>query len=84
MSEYINELKKLISEELKSLGYRIMPRGQNSFRVIKNGTVVMIVEDKGEYIEMSYGGKRYSYDKWYTKPNHLADVILRLYRQQSQ
>lgn len=80
MSEYISELKNLIADQLKAQGYRILPRGPNSFRLLKGGQVVMSVEDKGEFVEMSYRGKRYSYDKWYTKPEHLANVILGLFK----
>jgi len=27
-------------------------------------------------VELSYRGKKYTYDKWYTKPEHLAATII--------
>jgi hypothetical protein len=27
-------------------------------------------------VELSYRGKKYTYDKWYTKPEHLATTII--------
>jgi hypothetical protein len=36
----------------------------------------MSVRDTRDYVELSYRGKKYTYDKWYTKPEHLATTII--------
>ena len=76
---YIEELRDRIAPELSKKGIKILPKGK-SLRLVKDMKIVLTLEDKGDYIEMKYGGKTYKYDKWYTKPEHLAPVVLRLFQ----
>ncbi len=76
---YLDELKEKISKELSEKGIKILPKGQ-SLRLVKNMNIVMTITDRGEYIELNYEGKTYKYDKWYTKPEHLAPVILNQFK----
>lgn len=76
MSEYIEEVKEKIRGELGKYGLKILPRGKSSFSLIRGSEIVLTVRDAQEIVEISYKGKKYTYDKWYTKPEHLAQVIL--------
>ncbi|GAB6148573.1 hypothetical protein [Stetteria hydrogenophila] len=76
MSEYIQQLIEIIRPEISKYNLKILPRGKSSFSLIRGTDVVMTVRDAGEIVELSYKGKKYNYDKWYTKPQHLADTIL--------
>ncbi|MDP8002910.1 MAG: hypothetical protein ACP5I6_02350 [Caldisphaera sp.] len=75
MSDYLDQVKDLIRGDISKSGLKIEPRGKNSFVLTKQGTDFMIVRDSDEQIEISFKGQRYQYDKYYTKPQHLAQVI---------
>ncbi len=74
--DYLGELKEKLYSKTKELGVKLLPKG-NSLRLVKDMKIIMTLSDKGDYIEMSYGGQTYRYDKWYTKPEHLSTVIIR-------
>jgi len=74
-AEYIASVKDAIKPMLQELGLKILPKGSTSFSIVKGTEIVMTVRDTGDYVEISYKGKKYQYDKWYTKPPHLAKVI---------
>ncbi len=76
MSEYIDEVKKLVRAEVSKYGLKILPRGKNSFSLMKGSQIYMTVRDTGDNVEISFQGNKYMYDKFYTKPEHLAQVIL--------
>jgi hypothetical protein len=76
MADYLEELKEKISQKLNEKGIKILPK-TGTLRLVKDNEIVMVLTDKGDYIEMSYKGQTYKYDKWYTKPEHLSSVILR-------
>ena len=76
MSEYIDQVKEQIRSVVSQFDLKILPRGKNSFSLIKGGQVYMTVRDTGDNVEISFGGKKYMYDKWYTKPEHLTQVIV--------
>ncbi|MMZ67690.1 hypothetical protein D1872_302990 [compost metagenome] len=82
MSEYIQQLLDIIRPEVSKYGLKIMPRGRSSFSLIRGTQIVMTVRDAGEMVELSYKGKKYNYDKWYTKPQHLANTILNVLQYQ--
>ncbi len=75
MSDYLDQVKDAIRSEITKNGLKIESRGKNSFALVKEGTDFMIVRDSDEQVEISYKGQRYQYDKYYTKPQHLAQVI---------
>jgi len=76
VSEYIDEVKKLVRAEVSKYGLKILPRGKNSFSLMKGSQIYMTVRDTGDNVEISFQGNKYMYDKFYTKPEHLAQVIL--------
>jgi len=75
VSEYIQEVLNEIRKELPKYNLKVLPRGKNSFSLIRGTEIVMTVRDAGDVVELSYKNKKYTYDKWYTKPPHLAAVI---------
>jgi len=76
MSEYLDQVKDQIRANVIKSGLKIEPRGKNSFALKKESTDFMIVRDTSDQVEISFQGQRYQYDKYYTKPEHLAQVIL--------
>lgn len=80
MSNYINELKMLLLAKLK--GFKLMDKSPSVFAIVKENKIKAIVKDQGEYVIVNIAGKDYKYDKWYTKPQHLANVLVN-YLQQS-
>ncbi|MET1101527.1 MAG: hypothetical protein ABWW69_03490 [Pyrodictiaceae archaeon] len=76
MSEYLKELRDILKPKIAGLGYQVMAVG-STLKILKGGQTIMNVSDKGEIVEMSFQGKKYTYDKWYTKPEHLANTIIR-------
>ena len=84
MSEYLDEVKQIIRPEIGKWGLKILPKGRSSFSLLRKTDVVMTVRDTADQVELSYKGRRYTYDKWYTKPEHLAAVILNVLNAQEQ
>ena len=76
MSEYIDEVKSKLRGHIGEYGLKILPRGRSSFSLVRGSEIVMTIRDAQEIVELSYKGKKYTYDKWYTKPEHLVNVIL--------
>ncbi len=76
MSDYIEQVKDLIRAEVKKFNLKLLPRGKSSFSLLKDGQIYMTIRDTGDNVEISFGGKKYMYDKYYTKPEHLAHTIL--------
>jgi hypothetical protein len=76
VSEYLNKLREIIEGEVARYGLRVVVAGRDSINLLRGNDVVMSVKDARDYVELSYRGKKYTYDKWYTKPEHLATTIL--------
>lgn len=75
MSEYLEQLRDLIKDEL--LKYGLTPSlTKEGLNIMRSKDIVMTIRDLKDYVELSYRGKKYTYDKWYTKPQHLASTIL--------
>ncbi|BEP17766.1 hypothetical protein PYJP_11180 [Pyrofollis japonicus] len=73
-SEYLSKVKDLIKPKLEEKGLKALLVG-STLKLVKDGDTVMNISDKGEIVELSFKGKKYTYDKWYTKPEHLAKTI---------
>jgi len=74
MSQYLSELKTKLVGKLP--GYKIMDRGANVFAIMKDNEVKALVKDQGDYVVVTISGQDFKYDKWYTKPEHLANVLI--------
>lgn len=80
MTQYLSELKtKLVG---KLIGYRFLDKGSNAFVIVKDNEVKATVSDRGDYVVVTIRGKDFKYDKWYTKPEHLATVLINYFSQQ--
>lgn len=80
MTHYLSELKtKLVG---KLVGYRFLDKGANTFIIIKDNEIKATVSDHGDYVVVRISGKDFKYDKWYTKPEHLAIVLVNYFSQQ--
>ena len=79
MSSYLSELKTKLVGKLS--GYRFTDKGANMFAIVKDNQIHAIVKDQGDYVIVTIGGKDYKYDKWYTKPEHLANVLANYFKQ---
>ncbi|MET1127920.1 MAG: hypothetical protein ABWW70_01185 [Thermoproteota archaeon] len=73
-ADYLGELRNLIRDKATEKGLKIMKVG-STLKLVKDGDTVMNISDKGEIVELTFQGKKYTYDKWYTKPEHLAATI---------
>jgi len=73
-SEYLSQLRDLIKPKLQEKGLKALLVG-STLKIVKDGETVMNISDKGEIVELTFKGKKYTYDKWYTKPEHLANTI---------
>ena len=80
MSKYLSELKTKLVGKLQ--GYRFMDKGPNVFAIVKDNDIKALVKDQGDYVIVTIAGKDYKYDKWYTKPEHLATVLVNYFSQQ--
>ncbi len=81
MSEYLTQLRDIIKPKLANMGYQVMKVG-STLKILKSGQTIMNINDRGDKVEMSFQGKKYTYDKWYTKPEHLAATIVRVFEVQ--
>jgi len=73
-SEYLSQLRDLIKPKLQEKGLKALLVG-STLKIVKDGETIMNISDKGEIVELTFKGKKYTYDKWYTKPEHLAATI---------
>ncbi|RUM47545.1 MAG: hypothetical protein DSY37_02220 [Hyperthermus sp.] len=76
-SEYLSQLRDLVREKAREKGLKILVAG-STMKLLREGQTVMNVADRGEVVELSFKGKKYTYDKWYTKPEHLARTIIQV------
>ncbi len=51
-------------------------------QLIKDGNVVATIKDEKDYVTVTIKNNTFKYDKWYTKPEHLAETI-RVYVERS-
>ncbi len=75
----MKQLKMLLLTKLT--GFKIMDKSPSVFAIIKDNKIKAIVKDQGEYVIVNIAGKDYKYDKWYTKPEHLANVLINYLKQ---
>ncbi len=74
MSDYIKQLKKILVLKLK--GYKIVDKSPSVFQLVKENKVAATIKDQGDFVIVSISGQDFKYDKWYTKPENLANVLI--------
>ncbi|MEM1643220.1 MAG: hypothetical protein QXV30_06830 [Desulfurococcaceae archaeon] len=78
MSEYLAELKKKLSGNIGE--YEIVDKDSKTIYVVKGGNIVATIRDAGDVIVINLRGKEYRYDKWYSKPEHLATTLVNYFK----
>ncbi len=76
MSEYIAQVRELLSKDASKYNIKVELKGKGSLSIVKEGAELMTIRDADDNVELTYKGQKYTYDKWYTKPQHLVQVIV--------
>ncbi len=63
-------------------GIKFQDKSGGELQLIKDGNVVATVKDEKDYVTVTIKNNTFKYDKWYTKPEHLAETI-RVYVERS-
>jgi hypothetical protein len=81
MSEYIKQLKIQIATKIR--GVKFQDHSPLEVSLVKEGFPEIRVRDERDYVVLTISGNQYKYDKWYTKPEHLAEIIKVYYTKSS-
>jgi len=74
MSEYIKQLKIQVAGKIS--GVKFQDKSAMEVMIMREGKLVATVRDEKDYVTVTTtDGNSFKYDKWYTKPEHLADMI---------
>ncbi|MEL9909467.1 MAG: hypothetical protein QXP97_02490 [Desulfurococcus sp.] len=74
MSEYIKQLKIQVASKVP--GVKFQDKSALEVMILKEGKAVLTIRDEKDYIVLTTSdGNSFKYDKWYTKPEHLADTV---------
>ncbi len=82
MSDYLKQLRDILNQKLNRSDIKILVIG-SKMKISKGTETLMELQDKGQIVELTFRGKKYTYDKWYTKPEHLAQTILNVFQYQN-
>ena len=82
MSDYLKQLRDILNQKLGRSDIKILVIG-SKMKISKDIETLMELVDKGQIVELTFRGKKYTYDKWYTKPEHLAQTILNVFQYQN-
>ncbi len=82
MSDYLKQLRDILNQKLNRSDIKILVIG-SKMKITKGTETLMELQDKGQIVELNFRGKKYTYDKWYTKPEHLAQTILNVFHYQN-
>lgn len=72
-SEYLKQFK--IQMVSKVPGIKFQDKSAVETMILKDNKVVASVRDEKDYVTVTIENNTYKYDKWYTKPEHLAEVL---------
>jgi len=76
MSEYVSQVKELLLKDAGKYNIKIENKGKNTISISRGGSELMSIRDADDNVELTFKGQKYTYDKWYTKPQHLVQVII--------
>ncbi|QOR94383.1 hypothetical protein IMZ38_07220 [Thermosphaera chiliense] len=80
MSEYMKQFKIQVASKIP--GIKFQDKSGGELQLIKDGNVVATIKDEKDYVTVTIKNNTFKYDKWYTKPEHLAETI-RVYIERS-
>ncbi|WP_052891598.1 hypothetical protein [Thermosphaera aggregans] len=73
MSEYMKQFKIQVASKIP--GIKFQDKSGGELQLIKDGNVVAVIKDEKDYVTVTIKNNTFKYDKWYTKPEHLAETI---------
>ncbi|MGB9828076.1 MAG: hypothetical protein ACPLSM_06110 [Thermosphaera sp.] len=79
MSEYMKQFKIQVASKIPGIKFQDK---SGELQLIKDGNVVATIKDEKDYVTVTIKNNTFKYDKWYTKPEHLAETI-RVYVERS-
>jgi hypothetical protein len=82
MSEYLKQLKIQVLSRVS--GVKFQDVSPVEIVLLKEGYPEVRVRDEKDYVTVRYGDQTIRYDKWYTKPEHLAEMIKVYYAAQKK
>jgi hypothetical protein len=82
MSEYLKQLKIQVLSRVS--GVKFQDVSPVEIVLLKEGYPEIRVRDEKDYVTVRYGDQTIRYDKWYTKPEHLAEMIKVYYAAQKR
>jgi hypothetical protein len=82
MSEYLKQLKIQVLSRVS--GVKFQDISPVEIVLLKEGYPEIRVRDEKDYVTVRYGDQTIRYDKWYTKPEHLAEMIKVYYAAQKK
>ncbi|MCC6041999.1 MAG: hypothetical protein LM554_02490 [Desulfurococcaceae archaeon] len=82
MSEYLKQLKIQVLSRVS--GVKFQDVSPVEIVLLKEGYPEIRVRDEKDYVTVRYGDQTIRYDKWYTKPEHLAEMIKVYYAAQKK
>jgi hypothetical protein len=82
MSEYLKQLKIQVLSRVS--GVKFQDVSPVEIVLLKEGYPEIRVRDEKDYVTVRYGDQAIRYDKWYTKPEHLAEMIKVYYAAQKK
>jgi hypothetical protein len=80
MSEYMKQFKIQVASKIP--GIKFQDKSGGELQLIKDGNIVAVIKDEKDYVTVTIKNNTFKYDKWYTKPEHLAETI-RIYVERS-
>lgn len=73
MSEYLKQLKIQLVSKVPNVRFQDISSLEILLR--REGSPDIRIRDETDYVIVVIGNQSYKYDKWYTKPEHLAETL---------
>lgn len=80
MSEYLKQLKIRLAGKVS--GIRFHDVSPTELSITREGFPEVRIRDERDYVVVKIESQVYKYDKWYTKPEHLAETLKVYYTRQ--
>ncbi|ADL19437.1 hypothetical protein ASAC_1032 [Acidilobus saccharovorans 345-15] len=84
MSEYLSQVREMLSKDAGKYNIKVENKGKNALSITREGSELMSIRDADDNVELTFRGQKYTYDKWYTKPQHLVQVIINVLNANTQ
>lgn len=81
MSEYLKQLKVQLASKVPGVKFR--DTSPLEVVISREGFPEVRIRDEKDYVIVKIEDQSYKYDKWYTKPEHLAETLKVYYTKQT-